>query len=69
MRWHWFPRHRESGAGLAEAAAQRARAEQRLGQVRRDIVTPLREAAEHNNFAEMIRQSLLAGHGHPGPGR
>ena len=45
----------ESAAGEVEVSLRREEA------VRRHVVEPLRRAAEHNEFAEMIRRSLIEG--------
>ena len=45
------------------AAAQREvdLSRERLDETRENVVKPLRRAAEHNQFAELIRQSLIEG--------
>jgi len=47
----------------AESAAQEARySAERHEEVRTQVVAPLRKAAEHNQFAELIRATLTGGH-------
>ncbi len=67
----WFRRrHADLDARVAEARerAEDAAAEARLSEARHEavveqVVKPLRRAADRNQFAEMIRQSLIDGHG------
>lgn len=54
-------RHRE--ARLEEARAEHQLSRARLAHVREHIVEPLRRAGERNQFADMIRTSLMEGHG------
>ena len=68
IRVRLFGRRRAAGERLAEASAERAESERRLAEVRANVVEPLLRAAARNNFAELIRQNLQAGHGHPSPG-
>lgn len=63
-------RSRELDARLADATAraQEAAGEARKSRVRQEavrehVVAPLQRAAEHNQFADMIRDSLAQGHG------
>lgn len=63
-------RHRELDARLAEATARAeaaaAEAEKSLARqesVREHVVKPLKRAAEHNQFADLIRNSLTEGNG------
>lgn len=60
---------RERAARLAELRARAEAAEQeknlsgkRLEHAQRDVINPLREAGRRNQFADMIRSSLLEGH-------
>lgn len=46
---------------LAEAEAQVELSRQRLAETHETVVKPLRSYAEHNNFAELIAQSLAEG--------
>ena len=57
MRW----RRKVKGNGLAAATAEREKSEQRLESVREHVVKPLADKARHNQFAELIRQSLEGG--------
>lgn len=66
----WF-RHRkleeraaQAAAGAEDAAREAERSRQRLEAVRENVVTPMREAASRNQFADMLRRSLIEGH-HP----
>jgi len=62
-------RHPKLDARVAEARkrAQEAAAEAELSQARQEqvrerVIRPLRKAGEHNQFAELIRASLIEGH-------
>lgn len=62
-------RHSELDARVADATrrAEAAREEAQLSQARHEaivetIVTPLRQAAEQNRFAELLRRSLAGGY-------
>ena len=44
--------------GLEKAIAERQESERRLEAVRANVVRPLREKANQNQFAELIRASL-----------
>lgn len=65
----WFRRNRsDQDARVAEARAAAGHAERevelsrrRAESVRKHVVDPLREYAEHNQFADLIRQSLING--------
>ena len=65
MRWL---KRRRAMAALARAervaAAEREveLSRQRLRDTHENVVEPLRAAAAHNNFAELIRASLVQGH-------
>jgi hypothetical protein len=50
-------------AETATAEAEKSRARQES--VREHVVGPLRQAAEHNQFAQLIRDSLIEGRGRP----
>lgn len=63
-------RHADLDARVAEAEkrADEAAGEARLSQVRHEavvenVVRPLRRAGERNQFAELLRRSLIEGHG------
>lgn len=66
----WFRRrHADLDARVAEAEKRAGDAadEARLSRTRQEavvenVVKPLRRAAERNQFAELIRQSLVNGH-------
>ena len=47
---------------LAAAEREVEISRQRLRDTRENVVEPLNAAAAHNNFAEMIRASLIQGH-------
>lgn len=70
----FFERFRRRHADLdARVTDATARAEEARGEVRRSrerqetvrekVVMPLQRAAEHNQFADLIRRSLTEGHG------
>jgi len=47
----------------AESAAQEAQySAERHEEVRTQVVAPLKKAAEHNQFAELLRATLINGH-------
>lgn len=53
-----------SATARAETAAGEARKSRaRQEHVREHVVGPLQRAAEHNQFADLIRRSLTEGHG------
>lgn len=63
-------RHADLDARVAQAQrrAGEAAEEARLSQVRHEavvenVVRPLRRAGERNQFAELVRRSLIEGHG------
>lgn len=63
-------RHEELDARLADAtaraeaaAAEAEKSAARQASVREHVVKPLRQAAEHNQFADLIRASLIQGNG------
>jgi hypothetical protein len=69
----WFSflrrRHRELDARVADATARAEMAREEAGKsvarqesVRENVVRPLRAAAEHNQFSQLIRDSLREGH-------
>ena len=45
-----------------EAAAEAQVSAERHEEIRTQVVAPLRKAAEHNQFAELIRVTLINGH-------
>ena len=47
---------------LADAEQEVELSRQRLQDVSENVVKPLRAAAAHNNFAELIAASLVRGH-------
>lgn len=55
-------RRRALDARVQAAADEKDESQRRLDRLRHDIIAPLREAGERNQFAEMIRVSLLEGH-------
>jgi hypothetical protein len=57
----WRRRDRDPVADLAAAKQEAARSRERLAHIRETVVRPLREAGEHNQFAEMIKVSLMEG--------
>jgi hypothetical protein len=64
---NWLQRRRAvAAAARAERVAAAERevelSRQRLNETRENVVEPLRAAAAHNNFAELIRASLVQGH-------
>lgn len=63
-------RHEELDARVADARARAATAEEeikvsrgRQQAIRQNVIAPLRKAGEHNQFAELLRASIIAGHG------
>ena len=69
FRWLWH-RRRELDERVEDAnrRADDARKEAELSRhrqkmVEENVVAPLRRAATHNQFAEMLRRSLVQGHG------
>jgi hypothetical protein len=65
-------RHEELDARVdsATARAEKARGEadksrERQESVRENVVAPLQRAAQHNQFADLIRRSLTEGNGGP----
>ena len=62
-------RHRELDERVADAQARARLAEEEVGISRERhekivtrVIIPLKKAAEHNQFAEMLRASIIAGH-------
>jgi hypothetical protein len=53
----------EAAASADQAAQEAEKSEQRYQTVRRQVVRPLREAAERNQFAAMLRKTLTDGEG------
>ena len=57
-----FRRHkRELDERISQAQQAAEESRRRLDEVREQVVRPLRSAADHNRFADMIRASLLEG--------
>ena len=52
MRFPW--RRKEVPSALAEARRQRAAAERKLSEERREVLVPLRELRERNHVSEAI---------------
>lgn len=52
--------HREER--LAEAQAEAERSQERLAYVREHVIEPITAAGQRNQFANMIRRSLIEGH-------
>jgi aspartate/tyrosine/aromatic aminotransferase len=52
----------DDAARLASAEREVEVSRQRLHNTREQVVKPLRAAAERNNFAQLIAQSLAQGH-------
>jgi aspartate/tyrosine/aromatic aminotransferase len=64
---NWLQRRRAvAAAARAERVAAAERevelSRQRLNETRENVVEPLQAAAAHNNFAELIRASLVQGY-------
>jgi hypothetical protein len=59
----WGHRHRRLDERVEEARGEAELSRLRLAEARVSVVAPLRAAAEHNEFADLIRQSLIEGHG------
>lgn len=66
--WQWLTRgrHEELEARVEDAQRRAAtaeqevvRSEQRHDRAVRDVVTPLKKAAEHNQFAELLRSTVM----------
>ena len=51
----------DATAGAERAAGEVRKSEQRAESVQRHVVQPLKEAAEQNQFASLIRRSLING--------
>ena len=69
MRWPHRRRRREdadAGEGLAAAEREVELSRERLREAHETVIGPLRGYAERNNFAELIRASLIKGHGGTG---
>ena len=57
------------GSATSEAPPREAEvSRQRQQQAREQVIEPLRTAAAQNNFAELIRASLIQGHRNGGAG-
>jgi len=63
VRWHpvrKLPEESPDPVAAAEREVETSR--KRLADTHEKVVRPLRAAAERNNFAELIRASLIQGH-------
>lgn len=58
-----FRRHRELDKRAEEARREAERSRERLEQFREQVIEPLQDAGSRNQFAEVIRRSLIKGHG------
>ena len=66
MRWHRRIAELDARVAAAKARAESAAEEAQISAERHEeihsqIVAPLRRAAEHNQFAELIRATLING--------
>ena len=59
MRWPLRKKWAELKARAEQAAAEKEAAAARLEETHKEVVRPLRDAAKHNRFADMLRDSLL----------
>jgi len=57
----WWHRHEER---VEEAEREVEISRERLKEARDEVVKPLARLAARNNFAELVKASLTAGHGH-----
>ena len=73
--WHWLirARHDELDARVKEAEERAASAgrearhsEERHDRIHHDVILPLKRAAEHNRFAELLRNTIVAHDDYPG---
>ena len=64
MIFHWGRRRRQLDERVEDARSQAAASQQRLDDMREQVAEPLRRAAQHNRFADLIRDSLSDGHKH-----
>lgn len=62
MKWTRRRRAKRNGSQVAAATAEAEKSRDRLEEAHRTVIDPLRRAAERNQFADMIRDSLLAGY-------
>lgn len=58
-------RHAELDERIATARDEARRSRWRLTRIREEVIRPLRDVADENGFAQIIRESLLEGHGKP----
>lgn len=58
-------RHAELDERIATARDEARRSRWRLTRIREEVIRPLHAAAGENGFAQIIRESLLEGHGKP----
>ena len=63
MRWT-RRREKRNGSRVAAARAEAEKSRERLEETRKTVIEPLQRAAERNQFADMIRDSLLVGYHH-----
>jgi hypothetical protein len=61
MRLTWWKRRKDLDARVQRAEREAEEARERLARTREEVVKPLRRMAENNQFAQMIRESLLNG--------
>ena len=58
-------RHAELDDRVATARHEARVSRRRLARIREEVIRPLRDVADENGFAQIIRESLLEGHGKP----
>ena len=63
MKLRWRRRHEHLDERVKDARAEAELSRERLRETREQVVMPLRREAEHNEFAELIRASLIEGRG------
>lgn len=63
MTPRWLRHLRHLGERVGHARAEVDLSRERLEQAHREVVEPLRRAGNRNQFAELIRDSLLEGRG------
>ena len=59
--FRWQRRHKHASARAEDAHREVEVSRRRLERVRAEVVRPLREAGERNQFADLIRASLEGG--------
>ena len=62
MRWPWRL-HREWGERAEAARAEAEKSREALARTRAEVVAPREALRTRNHFADLIRASLLEGHG------